>query len=87
MNLMAHSLRGKGTLTIEGTRHSNNNQVLATAVVQQTFSQTQNCNGNIKDNAQQWLSDLMAGNINQEVMTSGIDIRKCQLQNVNMQIH
>ena len=57
---------GKGTLTVEGTRNSNGNKVLATAVVQQTFEvKPKNCNGNIKDNANNsGFPGLMAGNIN-----------------------
>jgi len=56
---------GKGTLTVEGSRHSNNDQVLATAVVQQTFEvKPKNCNGNIKDNANNsGFPGLMAGSI------------------------
>ena len=43
---------GKGTLTIEGTRRSESNQVLATSVIQKTFEvKPKNCGADLKGNA------------------------------------
>lgn len=43
---------GKGTLTIEGTRKSEDNQILATSVIQKTFEvKPKNCGADLKGNA------------------------------------
>ena len=43
---------GKGTLTIEGTRRSEDNQILATSVIQKTFEvKPKNCGADLKGNA------------------------------------
>jgi hypothetical protein len=43
---------GKGTLTIEGTRRTNDNQILATSVIQKTFEvKPKNCGADLKGNA------------------------------------
>lgn len=43
---------GKGTLTIEGTRRSTSNQILATSVIQKSFEvKPKNCGANFKGNA------------------------------------
>ena len=43
---------GKGTITVEGTRRNDNNQILATSVIQKTFEvKPKNCGANLKENA------------------------------------
>lgn len=57
---------GKGTLSIEGTRRSSDNQILATAVIEQTFEvKPKNCGANFKGNANNsGFPGLLASKIN-----------------------
>ena len=57
---------GKGTLSIEGTRRSSDNRILATSVIEQTFEvKPKNCGSNFKGNANNsGFPGLLASEIN-----------------------